>query len=204
MLVAATVALIRLELIRALVLGFLSDSFKQSNGPLQAPYIFLLSMLILLAILFFAYANKNGIVEAFNAITDPDTLKLIGIPMLIMLVDGVINILTFRGDSGRQARLLNTLSNDSAAWLGLMIARVPIELALAYVPLLWFKSDGYAFAAWLPDPDTKLLRMVGWSYTGCYFLGNAVLIAHVYTAHYARTGRGLLDVTWSHWLMRDP
>lgn len=202
-LVFATLALIPLELIRSLVFGALSGSFKASKGRLDALYVFLVSILFLAALLIFFGASEYGIVATFKFLIDPDVWKLLWLPVLIMAVDGVINILTFRGDPGRQARLLETISNDSFAWLALMVTRLPIALALVYLALFWLKSDGYGFAAWLPAPDTKLLRTAGWSYAGCYFLGKAVLIAHVHTAHYARTGRGLLDVAWIHWLLRD-
>ncbi len=203
-LVVATLALIPLEFARALVTGVLADSFKESNGPRQALHVFLLSMLCLVGLLIILGVREKGITATFKWLTDPDTLKLFGVPMLIMVADGVVNILTFRGDPGTQARKLDTISNDSAAWLQLMVTRVPIVLALVYFLLLWFRRNGYAFAAWLPDPEMHFLREVAWSYCGCYFLGKAALIAHVQTSHYARTGRGLADVAWIRWLLRMP
>ncbi|HET8940565.1 MAG TPA: hypothetical protein VFN13_01075 [Rudaea sp.] len=204
MLVVATIALIPLELVRSVVLRSLADAFRQSRGPLQALRAFLFSMLCLFLVFVVARANERGVVDTFKAMTNPDTLITLGVPVLIMVIDGLLNILTFRGDPGKQARMLETLASDSAAWLQLMVARVPLAIALVYLLLFGFRSAGYAFAAWLPDPDSRILREVGWSYAGCYFLGKAVLIAHVQTPHYARTGRGLLDTAWIRWLLRKP
>lgn len=197
MLVVATLAIIPLEMARTLVLSLLSASFALGKRRLQAIYIFFAFLLFFFVGGFVDHAQKHGFADTFKAMIDPDFLKILGVPMLLMVVDGVINILAFRGDPHRQSELLDAINKESITWFGFMITRVPLAVLPTYIVLMSLKMPGFAIAGWVPDPSLYLLRVAGWTYVGCYFLGKAALIAQVHTARYARTGRGLFDATWA-------
>ena len=190
-----------LDFVRALMLSLLGDSYKTSKGRLQAVQSFLLSMAILFGLGVFYAITQGGIKETFGFLTDPTVLQLFGLPILIMVIDGVIGIWAFRGDPARQADRLEAVAEDSIDWLMLAVGRVPFMIAAIYGLLMWIKSEGYGIASWVPDPSLDLLRAAALFYAAWYFLGKAALAAHVYTAHFARTGRRLLLAAWVQWIL---
>jgi hypothetical protein len=190
-----------LDFVRALVLALLGESYKISQGRWQAVQSFLLSMAILLGLGIFYAITQGGIKETFGFLTDPTVLELFGLPILIMVIDGVIGIWAFRGDPIRQADRLQAIAEDTIDWLVLSVGRVPLMIAPIYALLAWMKSDAYGIAAWVPDPSLDLLRGAGLFYAAWYFLGKAALMANVYTAHFARTGKRLLAATWIQWIV---
>jgi len=190
-----------LDFVRALVLALLGESYKTSKGRWQAERSFLLSVAILLGLGIFYGITQGGIKETFGFLTDPTVLALFGLPILIMVIDGVIGIWAFSGDPLRQADRLEAIAQDSIDWLVLSVGRTPFILAPIYGLLYWIKSDGYAIASWVPEPSLDLLRTAGLLYGAWYFLGKAVLTAHVYTARFALTGKRLLAAAWVQWIL---
>ena len=193
--------LLPLDFIRALVLSLLGDSYKTSQGRLQAVKSFLLSVAILLALGIFYAITQSGIRGTFGFLTDPVVLQLLGLPILVTVIDGVIGIWAFRGDPVYQADRLEAIAKDSIDWLTLTVGRVPFVIGAIYGLLVWVKSDGHRIASWVPDPSTDLLRTAGLLYGAWYFFGKAAITAHVYTAHFARTGRRLLSAGWIQWIL---
>jgi hypothetical protein len=195
------VFLFPLDFVRALVLALLGESYKASQGRLQAVQSFLLSMAILLGLGIFYGITQVGIKETFGFLTDPTVLKLFGLPILVMVIDGVIGIWAFSGDPVCQADRLEAIAEDSIDWLVLAVGRMPFIVAAAYGLLYWIKSAGYATASWVPEPSIDLLRTAALFYAAWYFLGKAVLSAHVYTAHFSRDRRRLLAAGWIQWIL---
>lgn len=192
--------LVPLEFIRALILSFLSDAYKTSSNPMQAVQSFLLSIAILFVLGIVYLIFEGGISDALSLLAEPFLYKLLGLPILIMVIDGVIGILSFGGDPRGQATRLNAIADDSIDWLSLAIFRLPFVIAPLYGLLAWASSAGWRIAAWVPGPSEDLAVRVGLFYLACYFLGKAVLVAYVQTANFAQTGKRLLDVPWMRWV----
>ncbi len=190
-----------LDFVRALVLAVLGESYKTSQGRWQAMQSFLLSVAILFGLGIFYGITQGGIKATFGFLTDPTVLQLFGLPIIVMVIDGVIGIWAFRGDPLLQADRLEAIAEDSIDWLVLTVGRTPFLFAPVYGLLYWIKSDGYAIASWVPEPSLDLLRTAGLFYGAWYFLGKAVLTARVYTAHFDRDRRRLLAAAWVQWIL---
>src|SRR4030095_14510166 len=77
-------------------------------------------------------------------------------------------------------------------------------LALVAAGLYWLRSSGYIAAAWLPDVDEDTARRAAPCYAGYYFIGKAILLAHVHGARFNGSGRRLLGARWIQWLTTKP
>lgn len=187
---------IPLEFVRALLLGILGDAYKTSAGPLQAAKLFVSSVAMLLGWGVVWLFVENGFRDTVGFLTDPSVLMILGLPVIVIVIDAVIGLVAFRGDPKVQAARLEAIYEDSLQWLGLFLTRLPFIIAPMLAILAWMESLGHGIMAWDPTPVVSLLRCAGLLYVAAYFLGKAALIAHVYTAQFARSGRRLLDASW--------
>jgi hypothetical protein len=185
-----------LEFVRALILQFLGDAYKESTGPMEAVKSFLLSIAILLVPGIVFLFLKAGPKAAISFLSEPLMYSAIGFPILILVIDSIVGIFVFKGDPHKQAIALNAIVDDSIDWLSLTLLRVPFVILPLYALLLWAHSAGWRFADWVPAPTRGLAVRGIMFYLGCYFLGKAVLVAHVQTARFAATGKRLFDTRW--------
>jgi hypothetical protein len=192
--------LVPLEFIRALILSLLSDAYKTGRNPWDAVKSFLLAIAILLVMGIVYVILEGGISDGLSLLADPFIYKLLGLPILIVVIDGIIGILSFSGDPVGQATRLNAIAEDSIDWLSLAIFRVPFVILPLYGLLAWANDAGFRMAAWVPAPSADLAMRAGLLYLAFYFLGKAVLVAYVQTSRFAQTTKRLLDTPWMRWV----
>ncbi len=185
------VVLILFEGVRVLVLRILRDTFREYRGPWQAVKFFLLSLLILAA-LCLALAVFVLKLQIFSVLADPRTWKMILPPLALIVADGVVNVAFFRGDAQRAAAQLDAAADDAEDWLALAMFPLPLIVALGYAALAILSARDVAGLAWVPPPSLDTLREISLLYAAAYFFGKAVLLAHVHTGRFMRTGRRLL------------
>jgi len=174
------------EGVRIVVLRIMRDTFREYHGPWQAVKFFLLSLLILAAICFVAACFALGW-RVFPALADVQTWRFVLPPLAIIVADGLVTLLFFRGEAQRVAAQLEALAEDADDWFHLAAFPLPIVVGMvcAAALLLCHCTNG---ARSVPD----ILREIGLLYAAAYFAVKAVLFAHVHTAHFFRTGRRLL------------
>lgn len=189
-------ALVPLELLRTFVQSMLGDSYKTSNGPVQALKSFLFSVGILLSMFIVWMLVQGGFSGTIELLTHPIFIQALGIPIIIIVVDGALGILAFRGDPKFQASKLEAISSDTIDVLGLFVARFPLVILPVYGLLAWGKNAGLGLLFWVPDATLDLLRSAGLVYAAAYFVCKAVIVANVFTARFAQTGKRLLDIRW--------
>jgi hypothetical protein len=188
--------LIPFEAVRVIVLRILRDTFADFRTPWHAVKLFLLSLAILTVIcLGFAF-YVGGIGETLVALGHAQTWSVILPPAAIIVADGVIGLYFFRGDPLRQAARLDAISDDAEDWLALSIMRLPFVAVGLYALMIWLRSRGWAVPHWVPEPSLEAAREICLLCAAIYFAGKGVLMAHVWTAHFNRTGRRLLDAGW--------
>jgi hypothetical protein len=185
------VVLILFEGVRVLVLRILRDTLREYHGPWQAVKFFLLSMLILagICLVLAAFTFKWQI---FSILADPHTWKLILPPLALILADGVVNVAFFRGDPQRAAVQLDAAADDAEDWIGLAIFPMLPLVAVACFLLFFLRDLGVSGLSWLPPPSIDIVRQAGLLYAALYFCGKALVLAHMHTAHFLRTGKRLL------------
>jgi len=196
--------LVPFEFVRALVYSILGDTFRSFESPTQAVRSFLVSMLILLVMGLIFGIYVLGFRDFFVAVTDLRILRIISVPAAILLADGIIALYFFRGNPRIQAVRIQAAADDLVDWLQLALFPTPFVLALVAAGLYWLRSSGYIAAAWLPDVDEETARSAALCYAGYYFIGKAILLAHVHGARFNGSGRRLLGARWIQWLTTKP
>jgi len=189
-------ALIPLEFVRALVATILGDSFKNYRSPAYAVNYFLLSLAILAAMLLGFTAYVLGVHDFIEAMASARTWQLVLPVAAVIIADGLIALYFFRGDPGCQAARIEAAADDFGDLLGLALYPTPLVLAAIYGILYFFKQDGHAFAAWLPDFSVERLRSAALLYAAGYFVAKAAIAAYVNTATFNASGRRLLGGGW--------
>jgi len=189
-------ALIPLEFVRALVASILGDSFKNYRSPAYAVNYFLLSLCILAAMLLGFAAYMLGVHDFIQTMTRARTWQLVLPLAAVIVADGLISLYFFRGDPGCQAARIEAAADDYGQLLGLAVWPTPLVIAAIYGILLYFKQDGRAFAAWLPELSVERLRAAALFYAAGYFAGKAAIAAYVNTATFNASGRRLLGGGW--------
>ncbi|HEX7915291.1 hypothetical protein, partial [Rudaea sp.] len=184
------VVLILFEGVRVLVLRILRDTLHEYRGPLQAVKFFLLSMLILagICLVLAAFTFKRQI---FSILADAHTWKLVLPPLALIVADGVVNVAFFRGDPERAAAQLDAAADDTEDWLGLAVFPGPLLVAFVCGLLFFLQTRGVSGLSWLPPLSIDIARQIGLLYAALYFCGKAVVLAHMHTAHFLRTGKRL-------------
>lgn len=193
------VAVIPLEFVRILVLRILRDTYRESASPRDGVRFFLLSMAALLGICLVMAFMAMGM-RLFGALADPQTWRFILPPLLLVVFDALVNLVFFRGDRVRVAAQLDAAADDAENWFGLACYPTPIVVIFAYGLVFYLHTRGVALLARVPPPSVELLRAVLIGYAAVYFAGKAILMAHVFSAHFLRSGRRLLGASWVEFL----
>jgi hypothetical protein len=188
--------LIPFEFVRVIVMWILRDAYKDYRTPWQAVKFFLLSVAILAVLCLIFALFEIGFRDVFVALADPQTWRYILPPAGIILADGIISLYFFRGDARSQAARLGAVADDAEDWLLFAVSRLPFVVAAAYALLIYLRSRGVAVPAWIPDPSLEAFREICLLWAALYFSGKGMLLAHVHTAHFNRTGRRLLSAGW--------
>lgn len=193
-------ALAPLDFVRALILSLLGDAYKKNSSPQAAIKDFLTSVAIM-GVLFLVLAICNaGPFATFATLADPLFYKIAALPVLVMLLDCVFGILTFRGDRMRQAERLLAVSEDLAEWMMFSAFRMPFLLLVLIGLLALGKQDGWGWVQSLPDVDGRFMRQSGLFYLAWYFFIKALCAAYVHTARFEQSGLGLLQARWVQWI----
>jgi len=150
--------LIPLEFVRALVASILGDTFKNYRSAAYAVNYFLLSLGILAAMLLGFAAYMLGMHDFIQTMASARTWQLVLPVAAIIVADGLIALYFFRGDPGCQAARIEAAADDYGQLLGLAVWPTPLVIAAIYGILLYFKQEGRAFAAWLPELSVERLR----------------------------------------------
>ena len=189
------IVVIPLEFVRIIVLRILRDTYREYESPRRAVRFFLISMAALVAIcLVMAFMAMGG--RLFGALADPQTWRFILPPLLIVVLDAVVGLVFFRGDHGRVAAQLDAAADDAESWFGLACYPTPL-FVIAGMALLFFLHTRHIVSIHAFDTaPLDVLRSVLLGYAIVYFVGKAIVIAHVYSAHFLRTGERLLAVGW--------
>lgn len=185
------VTLILFEGVRVIVLRIMRDTLREYRGPWQAVKFFLISLLIFAGICL-AIAIYVLKLQIFSVLADPRTWKLMLPPLVLLVVDGVVNVVFFRGDGQRVAAQLDAAADDMEDWLSLAVFPVPLIVAFAYAALAILCARGGPGLSWVPPPSLDTLREISLLYAAAYFFGKAGVLAHMHTGHFLRTGKRLL------------
>jgi hypothetical protein len=188
--------LIPFEFVRVIVFWILRDAFKDYQSPWHAVKFFLLSVAILGVLCLVFALFEIGFREVFGALADPQTWRYILPPAGIIVADGIISLYFFRGDGRRQAARLDAIADDAQDWLLVAIARLPFVAGAVYALSIYLRSRGVAVPEWIRDPSLEAFREICLLCAAVYFFGKGILLAHVHTAHFIRTGRRLLGAGW--------
>jgi len=188
--------LIPLEFVRALVASILGDTFKNYRSAAYAVNYFLLSLGILAAMLLGFAAYMLGMHDFIQTMASARTWQLVLPVAAIIVADGLIALYFFRGDPGCQAARIEAAADDYGQLLGLAVWPTPLVIAAIYGILFYFKQDGRAFAAWLPEFSVERLRAAAFFYAAGYFVMKGVIAVYVNTATFNASGRRLLGGGW--------
>ena len=193
--------LVPFEFVRVIVFWILRDAFKDYQSPWHAVKFFLVSVAILAVLCLVFALFEIGFREVFVALADAQTWRYILPPAGIIVVDGIISLYFFRGDGRSQAARLDAIADDAQDWLLLAITRLPFVAAGVYALLIYLRSRGVAVPEWIRDPSLEAFREVSLLCAAAYFFGKGILLAHVHTAHFNRTGRRLLGAGWIQFVL---
>jgi hypothetical protein len=187
-------ALIPLEYFRAIVLAILRDTYRESRAREQAVRFFLLSLAILVVV---SLAISVWVLKGdwWAWISEPEVYRAIAFAVFIVALDGTIGVWFFRGDARIVSARLDAIAADAGDWVQLAGFQLPIVLALGYGLGLLLRESGHHFA-WVPDATLDAVRSAALFYAGFYFLGKAMLVAHAWTASFARTGARVFGGRW--------
>jgi len=198
--ITGLLVLIPLELVRALVFSILSETYRDYQTPRQAVGLFLTSFAILLIVVALLSLYVLGFRDFVAAVRNPEVYRAIGVAVAIIVVDGVIGLVFFRGDARRLSARLQAVADDARDWLQLGGIEIPVVLALGYGVLLLVR-EAFGVLAWIPNVTSAALRLVCLMYAAFYFLGKAVFLAHANTGAFNRTGQRLLGAEWVQFLI---
>jgi len=183
------------EGVRIVVLRIMRDTFREYRGPWQAAKFFLLSLLILAAICFVLACMALGM-HIFPVLADAQTWRLMLPPLAIIVADGLVTVLFFRGEPQRVAAQLEAVADDADDWFQFAIFPLPIVVGVGCVALVLLSRRANDALAPL-----DLLREISLLYAAAYFAVKAILFAHVRSARFLRTGRRLFGSAWIQFLL---
>lgn len=193
-------ALVPLEFLRAFVLSILGDTFKDYQNPSHAVHAFLLSMAIL-AVMGLVWSLFNlGFSDTFALLSDARAHRLLALPAAILVADCAVTLYFFRGDARCEAARVQAAADDAFDWIFLAAFSLPLPLVALFTGYMILEHRD-ALAAWLDSPDPTVLMPPVMLYGAGYFVGKAVVLAHVHSASFNRTGQRLLSAGWIQALM---
>ena len=195
--------LIPFEFVRGIVFRILRDAYRDYRSPRQAVKFFLASVAILALFCLVFAVFEAGFTAVFAALFDATAWKLIIPPAAIIVLDGVINLYFFRGDARREAARLDAAADDAEDWLGIAVYPTPLLVAAAYALLVYLRSRGWHVPEWIPPPSVDAAREICLLYAAAYFIGKGIVIAHVHTARFNRSGERLFGADWIQRMLRN-
>lgn len=183
--------LLPFEFVRVIVFWILRDAYKDSRSALQALRFFLLSLLILAAMALVFSVFEFGFRETYTALRDPQTWRIIVPPMALIVVDGVIGLLTFRGDPRCEAARLDAQGDDAQDWFTLALYAAPFVLLLPCFVLFVVMQEHDSLPEWMPrgGDGARALCML---FIALYFFGKGLILAQVHGARFMSTGQRVL------------
>jgi hypothetical protein len=194
--------LLPLEFARIIVLRILRDAYGDYRSPWQAVKFFVLSVTILAIIILLFSLLELGVHGMIEALADPRIWRLILPAALVIVVDGAIALYFFHGNARIESARLDAAADDAEDWFTLAVTRLPFVVAAVYAGLLYLRLGlGVAVPAWIPEPDRDGFREMCLLYVAFYFAGKGVVLAHVYSAHFGRSGRRLLGAGWVRFVL---
>jgi len=182
------VLLLPFEIVRSVLLFFLSTAYREYRNRWQAVKNFLgmvaffacFALLVSLLPGRHSHSFSSGLFELVAALAHPWFWLAFLVPVALLVAENAESLYLFRGDVRRQAARLNAMANDSLSWLGLgmmLAGALAIFLVLARAT----ESEWVVFS---------LL------FAAAYFTAKAIILANVYTARFALTGRRVLAARW--------
>ena len=187
-------ALIPLEFIRIVVLIILAVVYADSSGPREALWLFLCLTVICAAAGLIWAAAEFGPRDVFALFAMPEFYKVLALPVLILLVDSAAGVGAFRGDPKVQSARLDAIGTDSYEWLVCAVFRIPIGVAaVVFLGFAFFDTPTDRWNHWSAFVQSNAARAIGFYYPAGYFLVKAAIIAHAFTAQFARTGKRFFE-----------
>lgn len=194
-------ALLPLELVRAMVLWILGETFAKWQNARQALRELMISLAVLAVFVLIGALSIFKVRELLVLLASLDTWKILLPTAALIIADAVIAVAFFAGDPRRAGARLQAAGDDTADLLFLMIYPTPIVVAGVYGALLFARTHGVALAAWVPDVDADSLRALALYLAAGYFVLKAVMLGWVYTSRFNQDGRRLLARRWVVFLL---
>jgi len=158
------------EIVRLVVLFGLASAYQKYLSPGQVLRSFaarvILPLVFFTGVFVFYWGLTFGVASLIEALSRP-----------------WIWLLFFRGDARAQAARLGAMAADAKGWF---------VLALLYFVLV---ISLFVLAVIVP-PIIYLLGMSMLLFPAMYFAGKAIVLTHVYTANFMRTGQRVLTMPW--------
>jgi len=182
------VLLLPFEVIRSVLLFFLSTAYREYKNRWQAVKNFLgmvaffacFALLVSLLPSRHSHSLSSGLFELVAELARPWFWLAFLVPVALLVAENAESLYLFRGDPRRQAARLDAMANDSLSWLG-------IGMMLAGALAIFLVLARATVQEWV---ELSLL------YAAAYFAAKAIILANVYTARFALTGRRVLAAKW--------
>lgn len=195
------IALGPFELARLLVLHSVSKAYREYGDPWHAVKSFVTGAGILLGVfvlvLLVPWIAAFGLHGFITLLSDASIWKVTVVPLGIVVAENSVSLFFFRGDVRVQAAMFDAMSSDALTWFGLVVLLIPAAILALLGVALWLGSGP---GMYVPKEVFYLLAGVAMLYPAAYFAGKAIILAQVYTAHFALTGRRVLDAPWALFL----
>jgi len=196
--------LLPLEFARIIVLRILRDAYGDYRAPWHAVKFFVLSVAILVVIILLVTVLELGVHGTIEALANPRIWRLMLPAALVVVVDGAIALYFFNGNARVESARLDAAADDAEDWFTLAVTRLPFVVAAIYAALLYMRLElGVTVPSWVPEPDRDGFREMCLLYVAFYFAGKGVVLAHVHSAHFHRSGRRLLGAGWVRFVLGE-
>jgi hypothetical protein len=175
------------EIVRLVVLFGLASAYQKYLSPGQVLRSFaarvILPLVFFTGVFVFYWGLTFGVASLIEALSRPWIWAAMLVPAALIVVESAIGLLFFRGDARAQAARLGAMAADAKGWF---------VLALLYFVLV---ISLFVLAVIVP-PIIYLLGMSMLLFPAMYFAGKAIVLTHVYTANFMRTGQRVLTMPW--------
>lgn len=186
------------ELIRLLLLRSVSGAYREYGDPWRAVKSFAKRAAILLGafvgILLVPGISTFGLGKFIAVLADSSTWVFVLIPVGVLIAENALSLFFFRGDVSVQAARFDAMAADATSWFGIVALILPALLVVSFGVGLYL-TDGPG--RHVPDWVGNIFAVVVIIYPAAYFAGKAIVLAQVYSARFALTGRRVLDAPWA-------
>ena len=191
---AAMIALGPFEFMRLLLLRSVSAAYREYGDPWRAVKSFVKRAAIVLGsfigLLLFYGITTFGVHKLVEVLTERLVWVSVLIPVAAMCAENALSLFFFRGDVRVQAARFDAMAEDATCWFVVVTLVIP-GLIVAAFGLVIYMTEGTHMHG--PEWVKPVLTVVVISYPAAYFAGKAIVLAQVYTARFALTGRRVLD-----------